>query len=80
MTSAAGSVARRRAIAYLISAIEFVVGVQFAHLVVAIALVLAFGFGVVASIGASRGEQTSGDRDEQYFRAHDSKDASVPAL
>ena len=65
MTSAVGGVARRRATAYLILAIEFVVAVQFTHLVVAIALVLAFGFGVVASIGASRGEQTSGHGDEQ---------------
>jgi hypothetical protein len=64
--------ARQRAITYFISAIEFFVAMQFADLVVAIALVLAFGLRVVASIGASGGEDgCDRDADEKYFCAHD---------
>jgi hypothetical protein len=57
MTRAAIGFARRNAISYFVAAVEFVVAVQLADLVVAIALVLAFGLRVVASIGASCGEQ-----------------------
>ncbi len=57
MTRAAVGLASRNAIAYFISAIEFVVAMQLADLVIAIAFVLTFGPRVVASIGASCGEQ-----------------------
>jgi hypothetical protein len=64
--------ARRRAITYFISAIEFFVAMQFADLVVAIALVLAFGLRVVASIGASGGEDgRDRDADKKCVHAHD---------
>ena len=56
MTGAAISFASYCAITYFVSAIVFVVTTEFAELVVAIALVLAFRLRVIASIGASRGE------------------------
>jgi hypothetical protein len=69
MAAAAVGLTSGYAITYFVAAIELVVTVQFADLVVTIALVLALGLNVVASIGASRGEH-SGDGDEKYFYAH----------
>jgi hypothetical protein len=59
MTCAAIGFARRNAISYFVAAVEFVVAMQLANLVIAIALVLALGLRVVASIGASCDEQPS---------------------
>jgi hypothetical protein len=71
MTTGAAGLAGGDAIAYLVATVEFVVTMQFADLVVAIAVRLAPGLGAVASTGASR----RGHRCE-----HEEKDARAHAM
>jgi hypothetical protein len=64
MTAAVSDITFNPAITYFVPAIEFVITMELADLVVAIALVLAFGLRVIASTRASGGEQRCNCDDE----------------